>query len=101
MFALNQRFDRAALGYWLAEPFWNNGFVTEAVGRLLAFGFQELKLNKIYATHLLHNPASGRVMIKNGMVKEGELIDHMKKGDEYMSVAQYRLTRKEYSAIQV
>lgn len=93
---LHPQFERAALGYWLAEPYWNRGYVTEAVGRVLAFGFNELKLNKIYATHLLENPASGKVMIKNGMIHEGILIDHMKKGNQYMSVNQYRLTKEEY-----
>jgi RimJ/RimL family protein N-acetyltransferase len=35
-------------------------------------------------------------MIKNGMIKEGELVDHLKKGDEYHTVIQYRLTRDEF-----
>ena len=35
-------------------------------------------------------------MINNGMIKEGELIDHLKKGDMYKSVNQYRLTKAEY-----
>ena len=92
----NTRFNRAELGFWLGEPFWNRGYITEVVGKVLEFGFDELKLNKIYAVHLPENPASGRVMQKNGMIEEGRLAEHLKKGDQYLDVIQYRLTRTEY-----
>jgi len=93
---MNQRFNRAELGYWVAEPFWNKGYATEALAAVLNFGFNHLKLNKIYATHLVENPVSGVVMLKNGMIKEGELVEHFKKDGVYKSVLQYRLTRKEF-----
>ena len=96
---INKRFNRAELGFWLGEPFWNNGYITEAAGAALSFGFEKLGLNKIYATHLPKNPASGKVMQKNGMIREGTLVDHIKKGDQYLSVIQYRLTRAEYKEI--
>lgn len=95
---INRRFDRAELGYWIAEPFWNMGFATEAAAAVLKFGFEELRLNKIYATHLIENPASGRVMQKNGMVKEGLLVDHYKRDNAYKTIVQYRMTRKEYAS---
>jgi len=94
---INKRFNRAELGFWIGEPYWNNGYTTEASAAVLQFGFNELTLNKIYATHFIGNPASGRVMQKNGMVKEGELVDHLKKGDRYVSLIQYRVTRVEFS----
>lgn len=96
---INKKFDRASLGYWIAEPFWKKGFATEAVKAILKFGFEQLNLNKIYATHLLENPASGKVMVKNGMIKEGELKDHTKKGNVYRSIVQYRLTKAEYESL--
>lgn len=96
---LNTRFNHAELGFWLGEPFWNNGYVTEAAAEILKFGFEQLKLQKIFATHMVDNPASGKVMIKNGMIKEGKLVDHLKKGDQYLTVIQYRLTREEYSKL--
>ena len=92
----NFKMNRAELGYWIAEPFWNLGMTTEAASTILKFGFETLSLNKIYATHVPENPASGKVMIKNGMIKEGELKEHVKKGAEYKTIIQYRLTRKEY-----
>lgn len=96
---LNQSFNRAELGYWIGEPFWNKGYASEAAAAILKFGFEVLKINKIFATHLIENPASGKVMIKNGMVQEGTLKDHVKKGDNYQTLHQYRLTKKEYEQL--
>lgn len=71
--------------------------MTEALAALLRFGFEVLKLHKIYATHSASNIASGRVMLKNGMVKEGELVQHTKRDGHYHDLWQYRLTRAEYA----
>lgn len=93
---VNKRFNNAELGFWVGEPFWNKGYVTEAAGEILEFGFEQAGLHKIYAAHLIENPASGKVMIKNGMIKEAELVDHIRKGDQYLSLIQYRITKKEF-----
>ncbi len=94
-----RRFDRAEAGYWLGQPYWGRGLASEALGALLRFGFEELRLNKIYATHIASNFASGRVMLKNGMVKEGELVQHTRRDGQYYDLWQYRLTRAEYVAL--
>lgn len=94
--------NRAELGYWLAEPFWSQGFTTEAVQAILQFGFEHLNLNKIVAVYLNTNEASGKVMVKNGMIKEGEFKDHDVKKDhivadgKYVSLIQYRMLKSEY-----
>lgn len=97
--------NRAELGYWLAEPFWNKGYTTEAVQSIFKFGFKTLNLNKITAIYLTTNEASGKVMIKNGMIKEGELKDHDVKKDhsvsdgKYVSLFQYRMLKSEYELL--
>jgi [ribosomal protein S5]-alanine N-acetyltransferase len=96
---LDKENNNAQFGYWVAEPFWGKGIATEATAAILHFGFNELKLNKIYATHYPDNIASGKVMLNNGMIKEGELKDHYRINDTYRSVIQYRLTKSEYSGI--
>ena len=53
---LEPRFDRAEAGYWLGRPHWGRGLATEALAALLLFGFAELGLNKIYATHFAATP---------------------------------------------
>lgn len=99
--------NRAELGYWLAEPFWNKGYTTEAVKAILYFGFHNLNLNKIIAAYLTTNEASGKVMLKNGMIKEGEFKDHDIKKDhtieegKYVSLIQYRLLKSEYELLRI
>ena len=54
------------LGYWLGKKYWGKGFATEAVGRLLELGFDELDLNEIYASYKVGNKASKKVLEKSG-----------------------------------
>ena len=86
---LQSSHDRAEIGYSIAEPHWNKGYATEALIAVLEFGFQELQLHKIFATHMMQNKSSGRVMQKAGMRREATLKDHYKKGGRYVSVVQY------------
>ena len=61
----------AELGYWLAEKFWGRGLTTEAVRLIVRFGFQQLKLHRIYAQAYEPNRGSIRVLEKCGFKKEG------------------------------
>jgi RimJ/RimL family protein N-acetyltransferase len=58
------------LGYWIARPFWNQGFATEA-GRALIDIARTLKLPRLEASHFVDNPASGRVLEKLGFRPTG------------------------------
>ncbi len=91
---ITQRFNRAELGYWIGKPYWGQGFATEAARRVLEYGFMELKMNKIYATHMTLNPASGRVMQKIGMEKEGFLKQHALKWDQFVDLVAYGILAK-------
>jgi RimJ/RimL family protein N-acetyltransferase len=68
---------RGEIGYVLAQEWWRHGYATEATGRLLAFGFDQLGLHKISATCDRQNHASAAVLTKNGMHQEGVLRDHV------------------------
>jgi len=63
----------AELGYWLGEPFWGRGIMTEAVRRLTAWAFDNLEVHRIYATAIAGNQASVRVLEKAGFQREGRL----------------------------
>lgn len=71
--------DRAELGYWIGKPYWGRGYATEAARALVHYGFDSLRLHRIYARHLTRNPASGRVLRKIGMTHEGHRRQHEKK----------------------
>lgn len=86
---------RAELGYWIGTPFWGRGYATEAAGALVRFGFETLDLNRIHATHLTRNPASGEVMRKIGMRHEGTLRQHVRKWNQLEDLALYAILRRE------
>ena len=91
--SLNIKHNKGELGYWLGKPYWNKGFMTEAAQALVEFGFETLGLKKIFASHLVDNPASGKVMKKIGMEKEGVLKCYTKKGDVYNDHVFYGVIR--------
>lgn len=91
--------NRAELGYWVGKPHWGKGYCTEAARAVLAFGFIELELNRIYAHHMQRNPGSGRVMEKLGMRYEGLMRQHFKKWGQFEDILAYGLLREEFDAL--
>ncbi len=77
----------AEIGYSLSRHYWNRGIMTEALSRVLRSAFEDLPLHRIEAQHDVRNPASGRVMEKCGMNKEGLLRDRIRNKKEYVTVA--------------
>jgi ribosomal-protein-alanine N-acetyltransferase len=63
----------AELGYWLAEPFWGRGLMTEAVKQFTAWTFEHLEVHRIHASVFATNAASIRVLEKAGFQREGHL----------------------------
>lgn len=61
-----QGWGDAELGYWLAEPFWGRGIMTEVVGVLIDRAFGELGYNRLWAGYYEGNDRSRRVMEKCG-----------------------------------
>jgi ribosomal-protein-alanine N-acetyltransferase len=86
----------AELGYWIGVPFWGRGYATEAARAALSFGFNTLRLNRIYAHHFAENTASGRVLEKIGMRHEGRFPQHIRKWDKYVDVENYGLLAEEF-----
>lgn len=70
---LTRAHRRAELGYWIAKSRWGQGIATEASQAVLRYGFETLGLHRIDAHHFVENPASGSVMRKLGMQREGRL----------------------------
>lgn len=59
------------IGYELDSRYWNRGYATEAASTMLRFGFEALKLHRIWACCVAENIGSWRVMEKLGMRWEG------------------------------
>lgn len=87
---------RGELGYWVGRPYWGQGIATEAARAMLGVGFVTLGLNRIQAMHFTRNRASGRVLEKIGMRREGEHRQYLRKLDHFEDVVRYALLAAEW-----
>jgi [ribosomal protein S5]-alanine N-acetyltransferase len=86
----------AELGYWLGVPYWGQGYATEAAREMLRYGFQQLGLYRIFASHFEGNTASGRILQKLGMQHEGCQRKHIRKWDRFLDSELYGILRDEW-----
>lgn len=93
---LSDDHHRAELGYWIGVPYWNKGYCTEATAAVVAYGFQERQLNRVMARYFARNVASGRVLAKVGMVREGCLRQHVCKWGKFEDLVVCGLLRSEF-----
>ena len=98
LFHFDEQCRRAEIGYGLASFAWGQGYATEAVARLLAFGFGEMKLNRIEAEIDPLNEASARALERQGFVREGLLRERWIVGDQKSDSALYGLLAADFNA---
>jgi RimJ/RimL family protein N-acetyltransferase len=89
---------RAELGYWIGRPYWSRGYCTEAARAVMGYAFMARGINRVQATHLSRNPASGRVMQKLGMRHEGTALQYFRKAGRFEDVERFAVLRDEYFA---
>jgi ribosomal-protein-alanine N-acetyltransferase len=63
----------AHIGYWLGEPYWGRGIMTDAVRAVSGHALSQLGCLRLEAPVYEWNPASMRVLEKCGFVREGVL----------------------------
>ena len=92
-----QRDNAAAeVGYSLSRAYWNRGIMTEALREILRYGFRSMNLNRIEAQHETENPASGAVMRKCGMQREGTLRQRLLNKGRFVDVDLYAILRRDF-----
>ena len=84
------------IGYSLSRAHWNKGYMTEALHAVLDYTFHDLCFNRVEAQHETDNGASGAVMRKCGMKKEGTLRQRLYNKGRYVDVDLYSILRSEY-----
>ena len=88
---------QAEIGYWFGKAHWGKGYGTEALQAVLRYAFTDLGLQRVHGRCLARNPASGRVMLKNGFRHEGLRRGHSLKWGVLEDVELYGILRDEWA----
>ncbi len=88
----------AEVGCVLFEEYWANGYASEILNQLLAFGFEKLSLHRIYGKCDEMNHPSAKVMKKCGLKYEGTLREHVWLRDHWRSSAYFGILDGEYAS---
>ncbi len=94
---LDWQAERAEISYFLDHRHTGKGYMTEAMARVVTFGFKQLQLVKIALKTLAENAASQRLARKVGFRREGDLrAEYRKPSGAREDITLFGLTRQEY-----
>ena len=83
----------AELGYYLAEEYWGNGIMTDAIRQLCGLIFETTDIHRIYAEPFSYNAGSRRALEKAGFICEGTMKSNAVKNGKVVDMTLYSLTR--------
>lgn len=90
---------RCEIGYALQRTHWGQGYISEALHTLLAFGFDDLQLLRVEADIDPRNLASRRAVERLGFEQEGLLRERWLVGEEVCDTVLYGLLRRDWQAL--
>lgn len=72
--------NNAITGYSTGKEYWGKGYGTEALKKIIRFGFEKMKLQKITAFIFEGNIASEKILLKCGFIHDSFISKQVKKG---------------------
>lgn len=88
--------DAWGVGYWTSPAHQGQGFATEALRRVVEFGFRELGARRLSACYVVWNEASRRVLEKTGFRFSRHILEGFQKRGEWVAENEMVLTRQEW-----
>jgi ribosomal-protein-alanine N-acetyltransferase len=88
---------RTELGYMLKRKFQGNGYMSEAIRRVLQYAFNELNLHSVEARVDSENISSLKVLEKIGFAREGYLKECSFNKGQFRDNVIFSLLRQNYS----
>ncbi|MDI1255240.1 MAG: GNAT family N-acetyltransferase [Flavobacterium sp.] len=85
---------RSEIGYMILPEYNGKGIVTEAVARIVQYGFEILNLHSIEGVIDPDNIASARVLEKNGFIKEAHFKENEYYAGKFLDTVVYSLLNK-------
>ncbi len=86
------------MGYFLARKFWGRGIANWAVAKMLAKIFADPAIEEVTACVWHGNPASEKVLMKNGFKMGGVCEDYCEARGERLKNNRFRLSRADWAA---
>ena len=84
------------IGYFILKNYWNKGFTTEALKRVIEFAFDENNVYRIHTGCIKENKYSERIMQKCGFIKEAEFIEYVFHDGKFKDRVEYRMLKNEW-----
>ena len=88
--------QEAEIGCELAPEFWRQGYAEEALRAVLAFGFDGLKLHRIWASCIAENGAAVRLVETLGLRLEGRFRERTRLKDRWQDELVYAILDREW-----
>ncbi|KAA6432791.1 GNAT family N-acetyltransferase [Dyadobacter flavalbus] len=85
---------RAEIGYMLHPDYWNKGLMTEAIRKVLDYGFNEMYLHSIEARINPENDVSRKILLRQNFIKEGYFRESYYENRKYLDTEVYSLLKK-------
>lgn len=93
---IEKQHSRAEIGYTLDPAHWGKGYASEASRLVLDHAFGAMGLQRVFASHFLWNPASGRVLEKAGLTLEGVLRQHVNRRGTFEDCRWFGVTKEDW-----
>jgi len=89
---------KTEIGYWLSEPYQGKGIMTAVVSKMLAYAFNEMKMNRVQIKCAVGNLRSSNIPKRLGFCFEGiERAGELLTGGVYADLEVYSLLKNEYN----
>jgi len=93
---VNDVWGIAELGYYVHPDAQRNGYATDAARRIVRYGFEDRRLEKVYANVYPDNHGSRSVLESVGFEREGVFREHAFVRGERIDVHRYGLLASEF-----
>ena len=97
--SIEPRHHGMELGYWLGEPFWGNGYMSEAAAALVSAFFHRSDADALQAGYFEGNHASARILTGLGFEACGQGQQMSLPNRRAMPDTAMRLTRERFASL--
>ncbi len=86
----------AEVGFWIGEPFWNQGIISKILPEFCNYLFSKYNFNRLTANVFDGNGASKKVLEKTGFILEGTLRNNVFKENNFFDQYIFGLLKEDF-----